>query len=137
MARSRKLESSHSNAYKHGALHSKVQEIDLPTSAASIEDAIEFIKSNVIRAADVLSNCLKPSNQMQNSPPMDPALRDLLENTVKDGNVLLSTPDLALRAMLFCIVRDQIPYPDIWTALHAEGFMLGGYHRAIQHAGEH
>ncbi|KAL4999864.1 hypothetical protein BDV10DRAFT_163954 [Aspergillus recurvatus] len=129
------LESSLSEAYEHDALRSRIRSTDLPTSAASIEDAMTSIKRGVIRTADLLSSCLHPPHRLHLVLQIDAAadLRNLFDSTVKDSRILEATPDIALRAMLFRIVRDQILYSDVWTAFHTEGFMLRAYQMAIQH----
>ncbi|KAL4982663.1 hypothetical protein BDW68DRAFT_50847 [Aspergillus falconensis] len=129
------LESSLSEAYEHEALRSRIRSTDLPTSAASIEDVMTSIKRGVIRTADLLSSCLHPPHRLHLVLQIDAAadLRNLFDSTVKDSSILEATPDIALRAMLFRIVRDQILYSEVWTAFHTEGFMLRAYQRAIQH----
>ncbi|KAL6229954.1 hypothetical protein BDW75DRAFT_223912 [Aspergillus navahoensis] len=129
------LESSLSEAYEHEALRLRIRSTDLPASAASIEDVMTSIKRGIICTADLLSSCLHPPHRLHHMLQIDAAadLRNLFDSTVKDSSILEETPDIALRAMLFRIVRDQILYSGIWTAFHTEGFMLRAYQRAIQH----
>ena len=133
------LESSLSEAYEHEFLRSRIRNTDLPTSTASIEDAMILIKRGVIRTADLLSSCLHPPDLLHLVLQMNAAtdLRNLFNSTVKDSSILEKTPDLALRAMLFRIVRDQILNSEIWTAFHTEGFMLRAYQRTIQQTGKY
>ncbi|KAL4815501.1 hypothetical protein BDW67DRAFT_164119 [Aspergillus spinulosporus] len=129
------LESSLNEAYEHEVLRSRIRSTDLPTSAASIEDAMASIKRGVIRTADLLSSCLHPPHLLHLVLQMNAAadLRSLFNSTVKDTSILEETPDIALRAMLFRIVRDQILQSKVWTAFHTEGFMLRAYQRTIHH----
>lgn len=133
------LESSLSEAYEHEVLRSRIQNTDLPTSTASIEDAMTLIKRGVIRTADLLSSCLHPPHLLHLVLQMNAAtdLRNLFNSTVKDSSILEKSPDLALRAMLFRIVRDQILNSEVWTAFHTEGFMLRAYQRTIQQTGKY
>ncbi|KAL2808862.1 hypothetical protein BJX63DRAFT_16423 [Aspergillus granulosus] len=129
----KELESSLSKAFEYDTLRSKARDINLPTAAAGIEDVMKPVELGVIRTAALLSSCLYPPHRMPRPHQMDAELRKIFESAVKDTNFFQSTPDLAFRAILFRIIRDQILHSDIWTALHAEGFMLRAYQKAIQH----
>ncbi|KAL2869533.1 uncharacterized protein BJX67DRAFT_379084 [Aspergillus lucknowensis] len=134
----KELKSRLSEAYQHDALRSRFN-IDLPENTVSMENVMTSIKRDIICAAGLLSSCLHPPHRLRLLVQRDATgdLRNLLDSTVKDSSILEATPDIALRAILFRMVRDQILYSDIWTAFHMEGFMLRAYQRAIlQTAGD-
>ncbi|KAL5341916.1 hypothetical protein BJX70DRAFT_10371 [Aspergillus crustosus] len=126
------LESTLSSVYEHDILRSRMQKKDLYPSVVNIEEAMTSTKLGIIRVADLLANCLQPPRQTLSALRNHPELRDLVKGTIREHNVLHSSPDLALRALLFRLLYDNILHSDIWTGLHVEGFMLRAYHKIIQ-----
>ncbi|KAL2832669.1 hypothetical protein BJY01DRAFT_100171 [Aspergillus pseudoustus] len=128
----RDLESSLSKTFEHETLRFKSQDEDLHVSAAGVENFMNSLRLGIIRTADLLSTCLYPPHPMLRALQGNPELRGRFESIVKDNKVLQSTPEAALRAVLFCIIRDHIMFSEAWTMLHAEGYMLRAYQRALQ-----
>lgn len=131
------LEIALSRCFEQQAIRLKTCDIDLPTSASGVGDAMKAINLGVISTADLLSSCLHLPNKIPRRSAVDSNLRHLLMITGNDNKALRLMPDLALRAILFQIICEQILCSDMWAALHTGGFMLRAYQRAIQHGCEY
>ncbi|KAL4944076.1 hypothetical protein BDV06DRAFT_188259 [Aspergillus oleicola] len=126
------LKSDLSRALEFKSLLTRFQDVDLPSAAASIERVMKDIELGVIRSAELLYSCSYPVAKMPSSVAKHSELGHLIKRSIKNTQTLHSAPDLAFRALLFCIIQDSILHSDMWTALHTEGLMLRGYQSAIR-----
>ncbi|KAL4928280.1 uncharacterized protein BDV17DRAFT_99852 [Aspergillus undulatus] len=126
------LESSLDKALGFEFRLSRFQDVDMPTTTANFERKMKDIELGIIRAAELLHSCLYPLDKMPFPITIHPELGDLIKRSIKDEETFHFAPNLAFRALLFCIVRDSILHSDMWTALHMEGHILRGYQNAIQ-----
>lgn len=132
------LRASLSNALKFDALLSNIRDDELPTTVTTdLADEMKHIKLGIIRAAGLLSNCTYPLGKLTLDIKIHPDLGDMVRKSIGNVTTLASMPGLALRALLFHIIHDQILHSKMWTALHVEGHMLRAYQEAIQRCGEY
>jgi hypothetical protein len=130
------LQSSLSSALKSNTLLSAIRDEELPTAIANFAHEMKGIELGVLRTAELFSSCLYPLSKLTSPIQIHPDLGDMIRKAIRSVKVLSSMPGLALRALLFHVIRDQIIYSEVWTALHVEGYMLRGYQKAIQQSGE-
>ncbi|KAE8322198.1 hypothetical protein BDV39DRAFT_218877 [Aspergillus sergii] len=129
----RDLQSSLSSALKFNGLFSMVRDEGLPTTAVvDFNREMKWIELGVLRTAELLSSCLHPLDHVSHTIHIHPDLGDMISKAIGGIKVFTSMPGLALRGLLFHIIRDHIVYSEMWTALHLEGYMLRGYQKAIQ-----
>jgi hypothetical protein len=132
------LQASLSNALKFDALLSNIRDDELPTTVtADLADEMKYIKLGIIRTAELLSSCTYPLGKSTVDIKIHPDLGDMVRKSIGSTTTLGSMPGLAIRALLFHVIRDQIIHSKVWTALQVEGHMLRAYQEAIQRCGEY
>lgn len=97
-----------------------------------LEEMIK-LETNTSRAARVFVQCLSgPKIAELGMPPRGKTKLDsLVKGTLGTMDLLSTYPKLAMCALIFGFIRDQVFHAGCWAALAQEGYMLRGYQEII------